>query len=333
MITYVRTPQKDEQAGIAVYSRNICERLQDNAAIDFVHPWHQEVTIMGKTFGGYLSRWAWTFFGKVSGEIVHSPNVFQIHRKTNSMTVHDLEAIDYPEEYGMGAKLWEFFLDKIRNMDCIITPTDYVRDKVLNRFDISPDKVHKIAHGIDHDVFYPESMPKQQVFGEDPFLLMVGEVRPRKKFIETVRNRETFPFNVVRVGPHREGHNRYSELQSAVRYQGSRFFDLGYVDKEKLRQLYSAADAVLHPARNEGFGFVPLEAAACGTPTICRDVPAYRETVGLLRIPLNQSWQDIQKAIDAIPSKELQRKASEFSWRKSVNRHLDVWKETVERLA
>lgn len=41
-----------------------------------------------------------------------------------------------------------------------------------------------------------------------------------------------------------------------------------HTDIEDLRQTYSAASLVIQPSRVEGFGLVPLEARACGTPVV-----------------------------------------------------------------
>jgi glycosyltransferase involved in cell wall biosynthesis len=42
----------------------------------------------------------------------------------------------------------------------------------------------------------------------------------------------------------------------------------------------AGALALALPSRLEGFGFPPLEAALCGTPSIVSDLPVLRETLG-----------------------------------------------------
>ena len=41
---------------------------------------------------------------------------------------------------------------------------------------------------------------------------------------------------------------------------------LGRVSDHELKALYTAAEALIFPSEDEGFGFPPLEALACGTP-------------------------------------------------------------------
>jgi glycosyltransferase involved in cell wall biosynthesis len=44
--------------------------------------------------------------------------------------------------------------------------------------------------------------------------------------------------------------------------------------------VYNAADVLLFPSRQETFGLVALEAAACGLPLVLRDLPDFHEIFG-----------------------------------------------------
>jgi glycosyltransferase involved in cell wall biosynthesis len=46
-----------------------------------------------------------------------------------------------------------------------------------------------------------------------------------------------------------------------------------------LRSLYSHAQALVFPSLAEGFGYPPLQAAACGVPVVASDLPAVREVM------------------------------------------------------
>ena len=65
----------------------------------------------------------------------------------------------------------------------------------------------------------------------------------------------------------------------------------GYVPDEALPDLYRAADAMAFTSLYEGFGLPPLEAMACGTPTLVSEAPAMPEVVG------NGAW--VLPAMDA----------------------------------
>jgi glycosyltransferase involved in cell wall biosynthesis len=55
---------------------------------------------------------------------------------------------------------------------------------------------------------------------------------------------------------------------------------LGRVPDDDLHKLYVAARCLVHPALYEGFGLPPLEAMACGTPTVVSNVSSLPEVVG-----------------------------------------------------
>ncbi|MGH3328955.1 MAG: glycosyltransferase family 4 protein [Streptomycetales bacterium] len=54
---------------------------------------------------------------------------------------------------------------------------------------------------------------------------------------------------------------------------------VGTVDDNLLRELYTHAEALVHLAEHEGFGFTPLEALAAGTRVVASDIPVLRETL------------------------------------------------------
>ena len=63
------------------------------------------------------------------------------------------------------------------------------------------------------------------------------------------------------------------------------------VDDAELAALYAGALAVVAPSYLEGFGLVPLEAAAHGTPAVVSDLECFAETLGdaSLRVPVGDA--------------------------------------------
>ena len=70
------------------------------------------------------------------------------------------------------------------------------------------------------------------------------------------------------------GENRLSYRQ-AIKYGL-----YAYNEGASLPELYSAADACVFPAKNEGVGFPVLEAMACGIPVACASCGALPEVAG-----------------------------------------------------
>jgi glycosyltransferase involved in cell wall biosynthesis len=119
----------------------------------------------------------------------------------------------------------------------------------------------------------------------------------------------------------------------------SRIHFTGFVSDPDLVQLYNASDCFVFPSFYEGFGLPILEAMACGRAVACSNtsaMPEVAEGAGLLFDPRNPA--SITRAMADIlldgelrqrmESRGLQR-AAHFSWRKSAQSTLDVYREVV----
>ena len=111
---------------------------------------------------------------------------------------------------------------------------------------------------------------------EDAFaLLYVGKLYPGKRVLDALRALEalegerfgagTVTLLVAGDGVEREALRRFATQRGLdVRL-------LGFVNIDALPQLYTAADALVHPADSEQYGMVVLEAAVVGLPLILSD--------------------------------------------------------------
>jgi len=77
----------------------------------------------------------------------------------------------------------------------------------------------------------------------------------------------------------------------------------GMVDEREKTDIYNLADVYVMPSRGEGFGFVFLEALACGVPVIASRCDGGREAVrngelGILVDPSNPA--EVRTAIDDV---------------------------------
>jgi glycosyltransferase involved in cell wall biosynthesis len=116
------------------------------------------------------------------------------------------------------------------------------------------------------------------------FILAGGTLEPRKNYVRLfqayarARQRQELPPLVV-FG--RRGWMYEDILQAPARLgiaDAVRFID--YLDDNDLPAVYNLAWAFVYPSLYEGFGLPPLEALACGTPTLVSNVSSLPEVVG-----------------------------------------------------
>lgn len=142
------------------------------------------------------------------------------------------------------------------------------------------EDVFLTAHWAD-DGFEPKGTNKQKVFGvknTDQVLLFAGRLSDEKGVMEIPQIMEkiwrvypSIKIAFAGMGP------KEQELKKAL---PDAIF-LGWVDHEKLPEIYSAADMLILPSRFDTFGCVVLEALSCGLP-----VAAYK-TIGPKDIIIN----------------------------------------------
>jgi glycosyltransferase involved in cell wall biosynthesis len=170
------------------------------------------------------------------------------------------------------------------------------------------------------------------------FVLAMSTVEPRKNFenmvqaFEKIKHPETYLLIVGRLGWLYKGLLKRIEASP----KKSRIRMVGYVDEQDKPYLISQAKAVCYPSYYEGFGFVPLEAMACGVPVITSArtaMPEVCDGAALLVEPYQQN--DLVDALDQILSDERLReyyitkgleRVKQFSWKKcgdEIKEHLN----------
>jgi glycosyltransferase involved in cell wall biosynthesis len=157
--------------------------------------------------------------------------------------------------------------------DRVIVLGPYGRSEIAGRNDSVP--VVEIPQPVDREQFAPVSAERERELADElgfptkeRVFLTVGRLTERKGMgtvIDTAdrlaARDEPFRWYVLGDGPMRE------ELAATSGVE-----PLGRVDFAAMANYYRAADLVVHPSLIEGLPNVLLEAAACDTPTVARDV-------------------------------------------------------------
>lgn len=231
--------------------------------------------------------------------------------------------------------------------DAIIINSESLRTEVLTYLDVDPAKLRLVPEAVDHTTFRPgdsdDARGRIAKYGIDrPFVLFVSSLWPYKNLDGLLR-----AFALAR--PHLDGHQlavvgpgrdvEYVASMHALA-SGLGIADdvvwVGGVSLEETVHFYRAASAFAYPSFNETFGLPILEAMACGCPVVTSDRSAMAETAGgaaLLADP--ECPESLADALiracgaegTALRPRGLAR-AAEFSWARTGELTLDVYRET-----
>jgi len=268
------------------------------------------------------------------------------------VTVHDVSYLEYPQYFTRFRSI-QLRLTVKRTVEAasrVLTPSEYSRDAILRHYKLDPQKVVVVPIAAS-PVFRPierhvaASVVERKFQIRAPFVLMVGDLQPRKNHLGLLRAFE----NVTRAYPHLPHRlvfvgkeTWYSkELHRAVVSSSiaDRVDFTGFVEDSELVHFYGACDLFAFPSFYEGFGLPILEAMACGRAVACSNVTAIPEVAdgaGILFDP--HSIDEIARAIaDVLLDCELRQRlerlgiqrASQFSWEQAARRTLQVYYEVA----
>jgi glycosyltransferase involved in cell wall biosynthesis len=171
----------------------------------------------------------------------------------------------------------------LRQADAVVTTSQDLKQK-LGDLGVSPERVHVVYRGVDHQRFSPgDRAGARQRLGiptEGRSLLAVGRLVPVKGFdvlleaCARLRDRGTvFHLYLVGDGPLRE---KLRAQCDALGLSGTVTL-AGLVRHEELADWYRAADLTVLPSRSEGVPNVLRESLACSTPFVASDVGGVAE--------------------------------------------------------
>lgn len=212
-----------------------------------------------------------------------------------------------------------------RESKIIIADSKSTKEDLIKILKINEDKIRVIYPAVEIDEKYLKK--GDPIPAINPYILTVGKLEPRKNIPRLI---EAFvSLNVPNLDLYIVGPTGWETTSQKIDIEGYKTIPnikmLGFVEDEKLYDLYKNAEFFIMPSIYEGFGYPLVEAMAFGCPTACANTSSLKEIgdeISQMFDPL--SVDSIKKCIIKMhKDKELRNKIGELGIKRAKDFSLD----------
>lgn len=285
------TASHPEHNFIFVFDRKPSQALQFPGNTRFVilhpqsrHPWLWFLRF--EIFMPFLLR-------KLKADLFLSPDGWM----TNFTSVpcvqvlHDLNFAHNPNDLPFWARIYynKLFPKYAEKAIRIATVSEFSKQDIVNIYKISPEKIDVTPNGCSLD-YTPTSLQEQEktrdkYTGGNQYFVFVGALIPRKNIarmlmaFDLFKKQDTQNIQFVLIGNRKWWTKNIQQAYQNMHYQKDVIF-ISNMQTLELRQLYSAAKALVFVPYFEGFGIPILEAFNCDTAVITSNITSMPEVAG-----------------------------------------------------
>jgi glycosyltransferase involved in cell wall biosynthesis len=192
------------------------------------------------------------------------------------------------------------------------------------------------VHVVHHGVYLPPSPPPGEADRQN-IVLHVGAIQKRKNIVRLIDAFATLPkdWRLVLAGSARGFAGEEAVAHAKASKAADRIEIAGYVEVERLDELYRTARILAFPSLDEGFGIPVIEAMALGLPVVTSDGSALKEAAGDAAVLVDpQRTESIAEALRTLASapglrNQLRdmgwKRAQQFTWSRAVQSTWDCY--------
>ena len=238
---------------------------------------------------------------------------------------------------------WYSFLNMqikvARALDPLIVVSESTKRDVHTDFKIPMERMVRIHHGIDHELFTPQPHITRR---KNRLMATASADVPLKGLIYLIRAYHILladnpDLELVVVGRLREGQTMDELNRLGIR---DRVKFVSGLSGEDIRDLYAEATIAVSPSVYEGFGFPAGEALSCGVPLVATDGGSLPEVVGDAGIVVPHSNPPaLARAIDTLlrdencradmSVKARQHILDNFKWERCAREVVQLYRQTI----
>ena len=282
-------------------------------------------------------------FGSVSG------------KAKTIVTMHDLSFERHLEKFSLVRRLWHAFInpkDFCQRADRIIAVSESTKRDLMSIYGIKEKKITVSHSGIGQEFQVIDRNDAELLQVKEKynlpykFILYFGTIEPRKNVIGLIR-----AFNALQDFANSSGNleiQKHSLIiagqsgwSSAEIYQEIKYSKyrnkiriIKSVPSHDKRYIFNLATLFVYPSFFEGFGFPPLEAMACGVPTIVSNNSSLPEIVERAAIMIEPDKPDeifhamreilLERSLYEKLKKSGLAQVEKFKWEKTAKEFLGI---------
>ena len=274
-------------------------------------------------------RMAWTLprlLRRVEADLVHTQYAVPLRCPCTALvTVHD---VSFARDAALMRRKDQVVFRRVvpravRAAARVLTVSERTKADLVELYGIRPEHIVVTPNGVD-----PAFVPSHEGPGDTQgsYVLSVGAIQARKNQLAALEAAHAVGLPLVVVGPAKD-----ASLADELRRRGARLE--GYVDTERLAELYRGAACLVQSSRHEGFGLPVVEAMASGTPVVAVPDAALREVAGDAAIFAEESGlaDGITRALAErarLVAAGIER-ARAFTWRATAEKTIAVYRELL----
>jgi len=273
-------------------------------------------------------RMAWTLprtLRRLGAALVHTQYALPFRSPCPVVvTIHDLSF-----EHGLMGRRDRLVFERVvpraaREAARVLTVSERTKRDLVEHYGIPPERIVVTPNGVD-PAFHPAT---QDAPAARPYALAVGAIQERKNQPAALAAAREAGLELVVVGPVKD-----ERVAAELREGGARLE--GYVEVERLAELYRGAACLVQSSRYEGFGLPVVEAMASGTPVVTVPDPALVEVAGdaAVVVPEEELAAGIRRALeerDTLAAAGLER-ARAFTWEAAARATVAAYVEALGR--
>ncbi|HEX6235719.1 MAG TPA: glycosyltransferase family 1 protein [Acidimicrobiales bacterium] len=217
----------------------------------------------------------------------HMGGVMPILRRCPGvLTIHDLQPFDMPDNFSSTRRgyLRHLVPRSVRRAELVLTPSEFVRQTVVDRFGVPPERVRATPWGVEGthaDVTVAEVQARYGL--PRRWFVLPAVTWPHKNHLMLVRAFATVAARehdvvLVFTGAAAQAEQEVRDEIVRLGLRG-RVRRTGRIPRRDVLAIVRGAVALTFPSRYEGFGLPVLEAMSLGTPVVAAAATALPEVL------------------------------------------------------